>query len=118
MSPKVEDNRETNMEKTDNELIEDFYVSQGGKPSTKADLSFYESDWNMLMPVVEKISKMYDPDYEDGKYYDVNFAHELFSLYFGTPINEVYAEVIKSIKWYNTQTLNHGKENSGRTKNS
>lgn len=46
--------------KSDNELIEEFYISQGGKPHDPADLCFYESDWNMLMPVVEKIVENYD----------------------------------------------------------
>lgn len=46
--------------KSDNELIEEFYISQGGKPHVPADLCFYESDWNMIMPVVEKIAETHD----------------------------------------------------------
>jgi len=35
--------------------IETFWVEHGGKPHLDADLSFYESDWEMLMSVVEMI---------------------------------------------------------------
>lgn len=37
------------------ELIGNFYISQGGYDHRREDWSFYGSDWNMIMPVVEKI---------------------------------------------------------------
>jgi hypothetical protein len=60
--------------KTDNELIEDFYVSMGGKPTLKEDLSFYESDYNMLMDVLEAVHK--------SKHYKPYFTNELFGVEF------------------------------------
>lgn len=107
--------------KTDNELIAEFmdgitFDSDGFCTDPERKYSWrpgcydplrverlaYHANWNWLMPVVEKISKMYNPDFEDGKYYDVEFAHSLFDLRLDAPINEVYSEVVKSIKWYNS----------------
>ncbi len=86
--------------KTDNELIEEFWVSQGGKPNMGADLWFYESDWNMLMPVVEKIGKL------DENFLIANDQPETpVRLMMTTPIFEpiqvVHYRVVKFIKWYN-----------------
>lgn len=76
----------------------------------------FHASWDWLMPVVEKISGMYDPDYEDGKYYDVEFAHTLMDVGINAPIAEVYHEVLKSIHWYNEQkkTLMNAKEQEKR----
>lgn len=63
----------------------------------------YQTSWDWLMPVVQKISSMYDPNYEEGKYYHVDFAFGLFNLSLGQPISEVYEQVVKAIKWYNQQ---------------
>lgn len=41
-----------------NKLIEVFWISQGGKPNLESDLSFFESSFDMLIPVVEKIENM------------------------------------------------------------
>jgi hypothetical protein len=65
----------------DSELIEEFWVSQGGKPHLAADIWFYESDWNMLMPVVEKIE----------------------GLGFRTSIGYTTATKIHGCNFYNTQ---------------
>lgn len=54
--------------KTENQLIEDFYVSQGGKPTVPADIDFYESDWNMLMAVVEQIELIKIPNDDRATY--------------------------------------------------
>jgi hypothetical protein len=91
----------------DNELIEKFWVQQGGKPHWPPDIVFYESNWNMLMPVVEKIAEMhsnsfnYDPELiakgifpEDNDYLDV------ITLPVSTKIEIVYKAVVGFIKWY------------------
>lgn len=95
------------MEKTDNELIEEFYVSQGGKPSLPADIDFYSSDWNMLVPVVEKINTLDFPErsfttrfiLEDRKctFYYFSFISE------ESLIDAVYTVVVEFIKWYNSK---------------
>lgn len=42
----------------DNQILEDFYVAHGGKPTLSPDIWFYESDWGMLMGIVEKIETL------------------------------------------------------------
>jgi hypothetical protein len=41
-----------------NELIEKFWIKHGGKPHMKEDLWFYESDWSMLMPILDIICSL------------------------------------------------------------
>lgn len=59
----------------------------------------YDTSWDWLMPVVEKISQT-DFDFNNcdrpEEYYNL-MRTTIFS-----PINEVYEEVVKFIKWYNT----------------
>jgi hypothetical protein len=111
----------TEDKKTDNELIASFmgfskcvtendtFWKENGEECTPNSWDFhslalkFDKSWDWLMPVVEKIGKMYDPDYENGKYYDVGFAHAFCEMTMFSSLNEVYAEVIKSIKWYNQQ---------------
>ena len=81
---------------TDNELIEAFYISQGGKPNLLADIHFYESDWNMLMLVVEKIKELAKANPQ------LPFTHRLlFHLSILTNIDTVYNATMEVIKWYN-----------------
>jgi hypothetical protein len=77
----------------DNELIEKFWVEQGGKPHLMADISFYENDWNMLMPVVEKIAE-YRLAYPDQ-------ANEVCNLKVVVLQSALYKRVVQFIKWYN-----------------
>lgn len=117
--------------KTDNELIAEFMGGVFGRPheddaegwrfkpqptsyyrdnAVHVKLN-YDSDWNWLMPVVEKIEKLYRdafPSNEefvrrilakenplDGPYMDV------VGLPLSTPISEVHKAVVNFIKWYN-----------------
>lgn len=94
-------------DKTDNHLIEEFYVSQGGKPTLEADLSFYESSWDWLMPVVEKIDSL-----DDGKY--IVIIDPMITIIsengeavvnecqaFDGRIKNTYGAVVEFVKWYN-----------------
>lgn len=106
--------------KTDNELIDAFYVSQGGKPSMKEDLWFYESDFGMLMNVVEKVQHL-DDSFSVTLGYGLisrlgiashytychieNWKGEEVAGYSGRPtlIEVVYKTLTDFIKWYNNQ---------------
>ena len=91
--------------KTDNQLIAEF---MGDNRSRR----LYRTSWDWLMPVVEKIEKLYSvnfpPDFVqrllsgekeiiDHQYMDV------IALPLATPISEVYDNVVIFIKWYNQQ---------------
>lgn len=94
------------MEKTDNELIEDFWVSQGGKPHWKPDISFYESSWDWLMPVVEKTKNIPVSEFNYQLTRMTEFRgwiKQFESLSIFTPIDKVYAIQVNFIKWYNSQ---------------
>src|SRR5437773_1868401 len=56
----------------------------------------YHSSWDWLMPVVEKIGKMYDP-YKYKAYELKEAAWEIVDLSIVNPIDEVYDSVIKFI---------------------
>jgi hypothetical protein len=105
--------------KTENELIEAFYVAQGGKPSNAADIDFYQSDWNMLMSVVEKIEQMKVPeDSRLGYEFTVKIQHnecviESHTIPTGMDfvsfrdssfrkIDSTYQAIVIFIKWYNS----------------
>jgi hypothetical protein len=95
----------------DSELIEEFWISQGGKPHLAADIWFYESDWNMLMPVVDKINKLgytvtinfqsirgnCDTSIFSDKMTDQIFNEEKAS------IEATYKSAVEFIKWYNEE---------------
>lgn len=110
--------------KTDNELIAEFMgmtrnrmgLSTGNFMKGKMGLWFHTS-WDWLMPVVEKIGKLYEEAFPPNeKFIEMILAHEdpidkhyidVISTSICTPINEVYEEVIKFIKWHqvNSQSL-------------
>lgn len=81
--------------KNENELIEAFFVSQGGKPSLPADIDFYSSDWNMLMPVVEKIRPLWQKSQEE-------LVADLMVALFTADIHKAHQSVVAFIKWYNS----------------
>jgi hypothetical protein len=89
-------------EKTKNELIEQFYVKHGGKPHLVEDIHFYESDWNMLMSVVEKIESLgnnvgiWDKDCMIN-----NGSKDEIDCQSTSKIKAVYEAVIEFIKLYN-----------------
>ena len=88
----------------DNELIEAFWISQGGKAHMKPDLWFYESDWNMLMPVVEKMFSLWQGTGEEGFQKRLNLRLHRFTREcpISSPVQQVYTKLIAFIKWYNT----------------
>jgi len=104
----------------DCELIERFWVANGGKPHVNADLIFYQSDWTMIMDVVEMIEKMgyHTIIYrqEDGqemmitngapsyniKAKDVIVPNEPAPLT-KTKIQAIFETVVKFIFWHNKQ---------------
>lgn len=81
-----------------------------GKPINQFE---YNSSWDSLMPVVEKIETInrYNEYYPDMvtiwknccKINDGNNGNELFCNYATTKIEAVYRTVIEFIKWYNQQ---------------
>jgi len=79
----------------------------------------YNSDWNRLMPVVQKISKHYDEESDD--YFEQLITLELDPYYLlelkvHAPITSVWIAVIKFIEWYNTQSpVNNPAPKAGRT---
>jgi hypothetical protein len=93
---------------TDNELIEEFYVSHGGKPSVKADIYFYSSNWDMLMSVVDKIETL-----DDWYAINVDRSSVYVHIYQGhcdsfnrmdygnSKIQTVFAAVVHFIIWHN-----------------
>lgn len=99
-------------EKSENELIDEFYVNHGGKPCLSADLSFYESSWDVLMPVVEKIQSLdYIEKHSDDYFrFGSNSESKLYWCEFGrfrftstdSLIEAFYTVVSEFIKWHNS----------------
>lgn len=83
---------------TYNELIEAFYVQQGGKPHMAADLLFYESSWDMLMPVIQKIVDLGLSDTSSDAV--VKRVLEFSDISIICPLTGVYEHVVTFIKWY------------------
>lgn len=92
-------------------IIEQFYISHGGKPNMEADLCFYTSDWNMLMPVVEKIESIgnyavtisaYSCSISEIVLFDED-SHVHIESDCDSKIDAVYKAVIEFIQWYNNQ---------------
>jgi len=118
--------------RTDNDLIADFMglipneYSPGeySKPEEYMETESgkfgwwetpkYDTSWDWLMPVVEKIGKLYEANFPKGdEFMRRILAHEdpiekeyvdIISTSIYTPINEVFDEVVKFIKWYNTKS--------------
>lgn len=70
---------------TDNELIAEF-MGVDHHPLTNK----YDTSWDWLMPVVEKIGKQYIP---------TDLAINRITIF--EPIEGVYSAVVQFIKWYN-----------------
>lgn len=89
----------------DDELIEKFWREQGGKPNMDADISFYGSSWDMLMPVVEKIESLGHSvriERDNCDVADVGDADWMGTSH-STKIKATRATVVDFIKWYNQQ---------------
>lgn len=109
--------------KTDNELIAEFMGCKTlehqphlwkipGIDWPFAEFQMlYATSWDWLMPVVEKIVKLFDEAFPPGEEFVKRIlAHEepiekeymdVVGLPIGTPIQEVYQTVVTFIKWYN-----------------
>lgn len=62
-------------------------------------------DWNLLMPVVEKIAGMFTSCNEDGEYPEITLQVMcVTNLSIDTSIHTVYRNVVEFIKWYNSQS--------------
>ncbi len=98
-----------------NELIEEFWIEQGGKPHDPADIWFYESDWGMLMDVIMKIEKLggyvgietvevysYHPGILDLKL--SVFSWSVRGKRVDTKISLTHMAIVEFIKWYNSRS--------------
>lgn len=67
----------------------------------------YHSDWNLLMPVVERISKVWWTDFNDIEE-EVLAIHKnkVTDHLIATEIKIIWQSCIYFIKWHNTQTPN------------
>jgi len=105
--------------KTDNELIAIFMgftpqKSSLGNTYTHPDLMGvyggtgmkfkYDTSWNWLMPVVEKISKISRNDYDGQARKDIQYLKQIWAnTPFYVSIERAYELVVEFIKWYNSQ---------------
>lgn len=107
--------------KTDNELIAEFmgkpmtYIHDSGNVVAERTMNYegYYTEWNNLMPVVEKIERLYSKAFPPGeKFIEMILAHEdpidkhytdVLSCPMSTPISEVYESVVDFIKWHNNE---------------
>lgn len=70
-------------------------VEKETKSHLTAPMMAYHTDWDWLMPVLEKIVKL-------GLYKMTSVqAVELRALRFGIPIEKVYEKTVEFIRWYN-----------------
>jgi hypothetical protein len=92
--------------KTDNEIIESFWVSQGGKPNMQEDIWFYESDWNMLLPVCKKWGEIkIDTNSKDCRRYTSlsdDLDNSIVNYY---DVRMTFNQLVKNVKWYNESKL-------------
>lgn len=103
--------------KTDNELIAEFmeleyspdpFVESKkkywhyGKILVMSDSLHFDTSWDWLMPVVQRIYKLYDEfDFQtiaqENKFLDVLDNPVKY------PLSDTYRKVVEFIKWYNSQ---------------
>jgi len=107
---------------TDNELIAEFMgervkqfpdgskriaYKQAGLKTHYGDIERYSSDWDWLMPVVEKWNNLVSDkqkEFPESKSVDDPTGWKAWSYRAIThiqPIDLVYARLIRGIKWYN-----------------
>jgi hypothetical protein len=99
-------------------LVEPTRPFQGNKFENGTDVMYtvqlcYDTSWDWLMPVVEKIGKLYEANFPPPEdFMKKILAHEdpiekeyidVISTSIYTPIDEVYKVVVEFIKWYNKQ---------------
>lgn len=71
----------------------------GTKYNTQPDFTFYHSNWNALMPVVEKIGKMYS----EQKVPHGLLKHDMFDCGIFISISMLWHTVVDFIKFHNQQ---------------
>lgn len=86
----------------------------GGTEMVKYRPMKYSSSWEALMPVVEKIYKLYSEAFPTNeKFIEMIMAHEdpidrhytdVVSMPMSTPLDEAYESVVTFIKWHNSQS--------------
>lgn len=93
--------------KEGNKLIATFMNHGGGEQDEYNNpLAPYNSSWNWLMPVVEKINEI--EDQADEELFDDMLMEDLKILYHTSitcSIKVVYERVVEFIEWYNKTTL-------------
>lgn len=114
----------TDVAKTDNELIAEFmgftyaetpqdrFWNGPDKPfATIYDWQYhtnhlenFQTSWDWLMPVVEKIANLYVDSNHDR--YWVKAVNDLRMPILSTTLGFVYKAVVEFIKWYNSQHEN------------
>lgn len=125
--------------KTENELIAEFMglkfqyeangiryydVPKGQVHSHNASMGvfIYDKSWDWLMPVVEKINKLFDEAFPPGdEFVKRILAHEepiereymdVVGLPISSTIDEVYHAVLTFIKWYNENKAGNETKNT------
>lgn len=78
------------------------WFTDGGKIGFYADdENCYHSDWNLLMPVVEKFNKMVI----EKRTAKTNWTKWQFrTIMLTTDINKLFKDTVDSIQWYNKQS--------------
>lgn len=66
----------------------------------------YDTDWNALMPVVEKIESLKFRTDIGGTYCEIHTPKIIFNEFNDTKIKATYNSVIAFINWYNQQPTN------------
>lgn len=105
--------------KTENALIAEFMPKSGafyldptnGITLCETEDLKYHTSWDWLMPVVEKINKLFDEAFPPGEEFVKRIlAHEepfereymdVVGLPISSTIDDVYQAVVTFIKWYN-----------------
>lgn len=75
-------------------------------PESFADFELkYDTSWNWLMPVVQRIYELYD-EFEFTTIEQENRFLNVLDMYVKYPISATYYQVVEFIKWYNQQQPN------------
>lgn len=101
---------------SDNELIAEFMGMPHEKdPFVKSNEKYwhykelgvmseslqFDTSWDWLMPVVEKIGGLWESPGEDGETEESMQVRRLMEMELDSGIEKIYANVVEFIKWYN-----------------
>lgn len=85
------------------DLIDDFMGRGYSRWAPGQFESGYHNNWNLLMPVVEKIGDMWGPPNEEGDSTELSIqADHVASQPIASHIQQVYKSVVEFIKWHNS----------------